>query len=474
MTCVHDRHDNALRSFTDMPLPMNDNLSHRTSCVDVIARETDACEPCMAMLIDTESVDEPDFQELETDVLFHDASDMFEDDSVLQTPMYAHGESAMIVDSASDLDVLSRELLSIGVMSTGLAHEGIAHGGEQEVDTLLHVWLDAMSGSDAQTVFGTDASLIEHESSTRLPLLRRLSEFDRHLEPVDIGLLTFLGYEWGKLLEIQRFTSLALCLMECVASLSSPPPSCSLQSSSPYKGASLLHTHRTCCALMKSFVCLTHLDKEAAFAKLVEMNPKINDENWQRERRRESEELRMRREQEDKEEAQKTENYREISKRMEGYDEEAVKEAKALVVSFIKAGEKVEEKIQEAADNGQLKKLVLIVIYNRLELARHDNERHIVQALDLLYRRIEAEILRREATPSIQFLDELLNLQDGCSHEDWLRRCRQSMIETFPREDALSFLAPSGFDLRNVSIFLFRQGAKYCTELLGQVIVIFK
>ncbi|MCO5602810.1 hypothetical protein L7F22_056949 [Adiantum nelumboides] len=239
--------------------------------------------------------------------------------------------------------------------------------------------------------------------------------------------------------------------MECVASLSSPPPSCSLQASSPHKGASLLHTHRTCCALMKSFVCLAHLDKEAAFAKLVEMNPKINDENWQRERRRESEELRMRRELEDKEEAQKTENYREISKRMEGYDEEAVKEAKALVASFIKAGENVEEKIQEAADNGQLKKLVLLVIFNRLELARHDNERHIVQALDLLYRRIEAEILRREATPSIQFLDELLNLQDGCSHEDWLRRCRQSMIQTFPREDALSFLAPSGFDLRNTS-----------------------
>ncbi|MCO5559437.1 hypothetical protein L7F22_013037 [Adiantum nelumboides] len=172
MTCVDDRHDDALRSFMDMPLPITDNLSHGTSCVDVIARETDACEPCMAMLIDTESVDEPDFWEPKVDVLFYDAFDMFEDDSVIQTPMYAHGESAMIADSASDLGVLSRELLSIGVMSTRLACEGIAHGGEQEVDTLLHVWLDVTSGSDPRTVLGTGASLIEHESSLRLLLLQ--------------------------------------------------------------------------------------------------------------------------------------------------------------------------------------------------------------------------------------------------------------------------------------------------------------
>ncbi|MCO5582343.1 hypothetical protein L7F22_036237 [Adiantum nelumboides] len=83
MTCVDDKHDDALRSFTDMPLPMSDGLSHGTSCVDVIARETDVCEPCMAMLINTESVDEPDFWEPEMNVLFYDGSDMFEDDSVL-------------------------------------------------------------------------------------------------------------------------------------------------------------------------------------------------------------------------------------------------------------------------------------------------------------------------------------------------------------------------------------------------------
>ncbi|KAH7437310.1 hypothetical protein KP509_05G065300 [Ceratopteris richardii] len=134
---------------------------------------------------------------------------------------------------------------------------------------------------------------------------------------------------------------------------------------------------------------------------------------------------------------------------MEGYDEEEVKAAKALVASFISAGDEVEEKIQEAGEKGELTKIVLLVIYNRLELARHDNEKHVIQALDLLYRRIEAEILRREASPAMQYLDELLNLHDGTNHEDWLRRCRQSMLNTFPREDAFSFLAPQGLDLEN-------------------------
>ncbi|MCO5577996.1 hypothetical protein L7F22_031834 [Adiantum nelumboides] len=132
MTSMDERHDNALMSFTDMPLPMSDSLSHGTSCVDVIARETDAFEPCMAMLINTESVDEPDFREQETDVLFYNASNMFEDDSVLQTSMYDHGAS------------------------------------------------DATFGSDARIVLGTYASLVEHESSMRLLLRGQLPEFDRH------------------------------------------------------------------------------------------------------------------------------------------------------------------------------------------------------------------------------------------------------------------------------------------------------
>ena len=66
-------------------------------------------------------------------------------------------------------------------------------------------------------------------------------------------------------------------------------------------------------------------------------------QEWQRERRKETEELKKRRELEDQEEEDKTESYREISKRLEGFAEEEVKEAKALVASFIRAGEEIEE-----------------------------------------------------------------------------------------------------------------------------------
>lgn len=228
--------------------------------------------------------------------------------------------------------------------------------------------------------------------------------------------------------------------MECAAALGSLPHQFAL----PHTAVRVLHVRSS----IKAFTCLAS-SNESALTKLIESNPNINNEEWQKERRKETEELRKKRELEAKEEAVKTDNYREISKRMEGFAEEEVKEAKALVASFIRAGEEIEEKIQEAAENGKLTKVVLMVIYNRLELARHDDERHVIQALDLLFRRIEAEMMKRESTPAIQFLDELLNLHDGTSHEDWLRRCRQSMLKTFPREDAFSFLAPQGFDFQS-------------------------
>lgn len=224
-------------------------------------------------------------------------------------------------------------------------------------------------------------------------------------------------------------------------------PLCSLpfQFALPHPTVRVLHGRIS----MKTFTRLTSSDEDAAFARLVEANPNIMNEEWQKERRKETEELRKKRELEAEEEAVKTENYRQISKRMEGFAEEEIKEAKALVASFIMAGEDIEEKIQEATENGKLNKLVLLVIYNRLELARYDDQKHIVQALDLLFRRIEAEMLRKESSPAMQFLDELLNLHDGTNHEDWLRKCRQTMMKTFPREDAFSFLAPQGFDLQS-------------------------
>lgn len=215
----------------------------------------------------------------------------------------------------------------------------------------------------------------------------------------------------------------------------------------------MLDTHHASCSVRRGLKC--YASSNEGFVKsptgipIGGLHPNIDDEEWQRERRKESEELKRKRELEAEEEAVKTENYREISKRLESFAEADVKEAKALVASFIKAGEEIEERIIEAADNGKLTMLVLLVIQNRLELARHDDERHVVQALDLLFRRIEAEMMRREASPAIQFLDELLYLHDGSSHDEWIRKCRQSMIKTFPPEDAFTFLAPQGFDLQS-------------------------
>lgn len=169
--------------------------------------------------------------------------------------------------------------------------------------------------------------------------------------------------------------------------------------------------------------------------------------NEERERERRQKELQRLREREDKEEMDKTENYRKMSMRLENFAEEDVKKAKALVASIIKSGEDIEKRIIEAAEDDELTPLVLLVIHNRLELARHDDERHIVQALSLLFRRIEAEMMKREASPALRYLDELLNLYDGFRRDEWIRQCRQSMLKTFPPEDAFTVLAPQGFDL---------------------------
>ncbi|MCH99641.1 PAC [Trifolium medium] len=58
--------------------------------------------------------------------------------------------------------------------------------------------------------------------------------------------------------------------------------------------------------------------------------------------------------------------------RLKGYPEEDVRKARKLISSFIRAAEEVEEKIEEAAERGELTELVLMVIWNRLDLARRD------------------------------------------------------------------------------------------------------
>ncbi|XVE73183.1 hypothetical protein DITRI_Ditri11bG0096900 [Diplodiscus trichospermus] len=181
---------------------------------------------------------------------------------------------------------------------------------------------------------------------------------------------------------------------------------------------------------------------------LLEGMPKeYYDDEWQARQREKTKELHRRRQEEEEEEERTIEEYREIGMRLMGYPEEDVRAARKLVSSFIRAEEEVEEKIEEAAERGELTELVLMVIWNRLDLARCDDEKDAIRSLDLLYRRVETEILKREATPAMRLLNDLLNMHDGFDDEGWLKECKKCMVDTFPREDPFSILVSAGFDI---------------------------
>ncbi|KAJ0979644.1 hypothetical protein J5N97_015118 [Dioscorea zingiberensis] len=182
-------------------------------------------------------------------------------------------------------------------------------------------------------------------------------------------------------------------------------------------------------------------DDQAALPK------ELYDEEWQAQQRKKTAEWHAYRQKEEEEEQRKGDEYREIGSRLKGYPKEEVQQARKLVSSFIRAAEEVEEKIEEAAEKGELTELVLMVIWNRLDLARRDDEKDVIRSLDLLYRRIETEILKRESTPVMRLLNDLLNLHDGFDDDGWLKKCRKCMVDTFPREDPFSMLVPAGFDV---------------------------
>ncbi|KAL1309447.1 hypothetical protein HN51_052131 [Arachis hypogaea] len=169
------------------------------------------------------------------------------------------------------------------------------------------------------------------------------------------------------------------------------------------------------------------------------------DDEWQARQREETKELHQLRK-EDEEEERKMDEYREIGMRLKGYPEQDVIKARKLVSSFILAAEEIEEKIEEAAEKGELNELVLMVIWNRLDLAQRDEEKDAIRSLDLLYRRVETEILSREATPAMTLLNELLIMYDGFDFSEWLKKCKKIMIDIFPREDPFSVLIPPGFE----------------------------
>lgn len=171
------------------------------------------------------------------------------------------------------------------------------------------------------------------------------------------------------------------------------------------------------------------------------------DDEWQARQREKTKEFHRRRQQEDEEEERKIAEYREVGMRLKEYPEEEVRGARKLVSSFIRSAEEVEEKIEEAAEKGELTELVLMVIWNRLDLARRDDEKDAIRSLDLLYRRVETEILKREATPAMRLLNELLHMHDGFDDKGWLKDCKKLMVDTFPREDPFSILVPPGLDI---------------------------
>lgn len=46
----------------------------------------------------------------------------------------------------------------------------------------------------------------------------------------------------------------------------------------------------------------------------------------------------------------------------------------------------------------------------------------------------------------MRLLNDLLVMYDGFNLEEWLRKCKKIMIDTFPREDPFSILVPPGFE----------------------------
>eukprot|EP00850_Spirogloea_muscicola_P006212 SM000029S10507 [mRNA] locus=s29:552049:552960:+ [translate_table: standard] len=72
-----------------------------------------------------------------------------------------------------------------------------------------------------------------------------------------------------------------------------------------------------------------------------------------------------------------------------------------------------------------------------------------MQALDLLHRRIKAEMMSRQATPALRLLNELLQLDESNAEgeADWQRAVQAAMRSAFLREDALGLLLPGGIDL---------------------------
>ncbi|CAM8959340.1 unnamed protein product [Rhodiola kirilowii] len=236
-----------------------------------------------------------------------------------------------------------------------------------------------------------------------------------------------------------------------VLTLTCAPPSSSSQSNFTIKRVSIHAKFAPFNLTSSSSAGLTRLKCKEQLE--IEGLPKeYYDDEWQAQQREKTKEFHRQRKAEEDEEERKVKEYREIGTRLNEYPEEEVKQARRLVASFLMAEEEIEQRIEEAAEKGELTEIVLLVIWNRLDLARRDEEKDAIRSLDLLYRRVEMEILKSEASPAMRLLNELLNLHDGYNNELWLKECKKLMVDTFPREDPFSLVMPAGFDIDNIDM----------------------
>ncbi|KAK6940855.1 hypothetical protein RJ641_030386 [Dillenia turbinata] len=80
-----------------------------------------------------------------------------------------------------------------------------------------------------------------------------------------------------------------------------------------------------------------------------------------------------------------------------------------------------------------------------------DEKKDAIRSLDLLYNRVVTEILKREDSPAMRLLNDLLNMHDGFDDEGWLKECERHMVSRFPPEDPFILLVPADFDISKVS-----------------------
>ncbi|GAB4814994.1 hypothetical protein N2152v2_002040 [Parachlorella kessleri] len=96
-------------------------------------------------------------------------------------------------------------------------------------------------------------------------------------------------------------------------------------------------------------------------------------------------------------------------------DDPALRRKSQLLMDIMDSGEQVEERIQQHQDDIDGDMLQLLT--KRIELASALQQNEAVEGLQLLYRRLKAEVDRKAATPAMRLLDDLLNILDPSTED---------------------------------------------------------